>query len=117
LALRHTTALPTSDWQASGWAMTARSGGVLTGGHDPAGAFIVWLQDGAERTIPVSWPAGFSARLDPLEVLDASGAVVAREGQRLVVQGGYVPADPAEPFMMGRPRAFHIQHCELAEAP
>jgi hypothetical protein len=95
--------------------MTARSGGVLTLGQAEAGSNILWLQDTGDRKIPVIWPAGFHARLDPLEVLDASGNVVAQEGQYLVVQGGYVQADPADPFTLGRSRAFSIQGWTVSE--
>jgi len=40
-----------------------------------------WLGDGAGR-LNLVWPAGYAARFNPkLEVLDAAGNVVARDGQ------------------------------------
>jgi hypothetical protein len=53
---------------------------VLRG--DPADPRVAWLERLADRTrMDVVWPAGYRARFAPrLEVLDASGAVVARDG-------------------------------------
>lgn len=54
------------------------------------------------------WPPGYRARLDPLEILDPDGQIVAREGDLLVVGGGIVPVDPA-PRTLGQSAAFYIQ--------
>lgn len=54
------------------------------------------------------WPPGYRARLDPLEILDPDGQIVAREGDLLVVGGGIVPVDPA-PCTLGQSAAFYIQ--------
>jgi hypothetical protein len=52
---------------------------------DPALTWIVFARDGHRED--VLWPAGYRARFGPaLEVLDPSGAVVAREGE--LVTGG-----------------------------
>ncbi|MHB1431539.1 MAG: hypothetical protein ACYCVZ_05415 [Streptosporangiaceae bacterium] len=54
------------------------------------------------------WPYGCRARLDPLEILDRHGTVLAREGDLLIVGGGQVPADPASPCSLGQEHAFAI---------
>lgn len=48
----------------------------------------VWLE-GEERRYLLRWPEGFAARFDPLEVIDPSDRVVAREGSTLKAVGGY----------------------------
>ena len=52
---------------------------------DPSDPTHVWGEvtvGGKTSTWRITWPYGFSARYDPaLEILDPSGAVVAREGQ------------------------------------
>jgi hypothetical protein len=85
----------------------ARSGGRLTGGVAADGTYCVWLTDRGEPQA-VLWPPGYRARLDPLEILDPDGQIVAREGDMLVVSGGTVPVDPA-PSTLGQGAAFYIQ--------
>ena len=56
---------------------------------DPALAWIVFALDGHRENL--LWPAGYSARFAPsLEVINASGSVVAREGE-LATGGCPVP--------------------------
>jgi hypothetical protein len=59
---------------------------------DPTAAVPVWIEPlspGPARKIEVVWPFGFSARFVPsLELLDSSGMVIAREGDRLTDLGG-----------------------------
>ena len=38
------------------------------------------------------WPAGYHVRFHPAELLDPSGRVVAREGERVTAGGGFGPA-------------------------
>ncbi len=59
--------------------------------------------------MPVVWPAGFHARLDPLELLNAEGEVVARAGDWISVAGAEMPAGPESPCMLGQDCAFHVQ--------
>lgn len=57
--------------------------------HDP---HVAWLINKPAMRIDVLWPAGYRARFAPeLEVLDAGGAVVLREGDP--VTGGCVTGD------------------------
>jgi len=88
-------------------AFAARSGGRVTGGVAADGTYCVWLTDRGEREA-VLWPPGYRARLDPLEILDPDGQIVAREGDMLIVSGGTVPVDPA-PRNLGQYEAFYIQ--------
>lgn len=54
---------------------------------------IAWLVTAEGGRLDVVWPAGYHARFAPrLEVLDESGRVVLREGDR--VGGGCVTGDP-----------------------
>ncbi len=55
----------------------------------------VWLDTGRQaRRTSVRWPAGFSARFAPqLEIIDTSGAVVAKEGDTLSNIGGSLGQD------------------------
>lgn len=85
----------------------ARSGGRLTGSVAADGTYCVWLSDRGEPQA-VLWPPGYRARLDPLEILDPDGQIVAREDDMLVVSGGTVPVDPA-PCTLGQSAAFYIQ--------
>lgn len=68
--------------------------GVLAGSPKVAGG-CVWLDFRATRVtvrVPVLWPPGFRARLDPVELLAPGGRVVARGGDRLVLGGLQVSA-------------------------
>lgn len=52
---------------------------VLRG--SPVDGRVAWLQTLDARRIEIIWPAGFSARFEPmLEVLDATGTEVLRDG-------------------------------------
>jgi hypothetical protein len=55
-----------------------------------AGTAIV-SEDMGQTTAAVRWPPGFTGRTsgDQVEVLDATGRVVARTGQRYELLGGY----------------------------
>jgi hypothetical protein len=60
---------------------------------DPHDRHVAWLVNSLGTRIDVTWPAGYRARFVPtLEVLDAAGAVVLREGDP--VTEGCVTSDP-----------------------
>lgn len=59
--------------------------GVLAGDAQLEGG-CVWIDTGAER-LEVLWPAGYRADVDPIELRDPAGAVIAIEGDRLAVEG------------------------------
>jgi hypothetical protein len=50
-------------------------------------ANCVWLEAGGTRHAAI-WPYGFRARADPPELLDEFGRVTARQGQKIVFNGG-----------------------------
>lgn len=63
---------------------------------DPRLAWMVDFQGGRHEIV---WPRGFTARFDPdLAVLDASGKVVYRAGDR--IDGGCVIGDSDSPLLI-----------------
>lgn len=59
--------------------------GVLGGDAELEGG-CVWLETDTER-VEVLWPEGYRADVDPIELRDPAGAVIATEGDRLTVHG------------------------------
>ena len=100
--------VPTSSWHAGMACFLVPLEGVLEAGRTDRGEYCVWLRT-RQRAVPVVWPAGFRARLDPLELLNAEGKVVARGGDWISVAGAELPADPESRCMLGQDRAFHVQ--------
>jgi hypothetical protein len=95
--------------------MAARQEGILSGSPTSSGGIHVWLQN-MGHAVPVVWSAGFSALLDPLEILDPDGTVVARAGDYLQVGGGFVPGPVQKAGAEGS--VFHIQTIiEVLPAP
>lgn len=72
--------------------------GILRGSSDIHGGFV-WLETGDGSTLQVIWPYGFRARFSPLELLNADGEVIAREGDFIKLGGGYRPADGDDTFI------------------
>lgn len=107
---RQRVAIPTSQWRSrSGkYRFLARLSGKLMGGWIDIDTYSVWIASGFSAT-PVIWPADFSARLDPLELLGADGTVVARAGNTVSVTGGMKKVDPGDPRMLGKRQAFLVQ--------
>lgn len=64
--------------------------GPLHGAVSQPGAACFWLGDDPSRVIV--WPHGFSAKSNPLRLLDAKGRLVARVGDQVKLSGGQVPA-------------------------
>jgi len=89
--------------------MRAGLGGVLEGSEAGPDRWCLWMRSDSGNRVPLVWPAGFSARLDPHEVLNASGEVYARVGEHLVLGGGFLPVDPQDPCSLGRDQAFYVQ--------
>jgi hypothetical protein len=64
---------------------------------------VVWLVSAGGVEGDIIWPPGFSARFDPgLQVLDASGTVVFRAGDK-ISSGCVAPADSHGPVLVIRP--------------
>lgn len=63
---------------------TASTCGPFHAARGAAGA-EAWL--GRQR-LPMTWPADWSVRFDPVELIDPAGEVFAREGEILTATGG-----------------------------
>ena len=98
--------VPTSSWRPGDPSLTALARGTLRGGYE-RGAFCVWLAGHGGRSAIV-WPAGYHARLHPLEVLDAQGVVVAKDGDLISFGGGEAPVRPGGACMLGQNSAFYV---------
>jgi hypothetical protein len=81
----------------------AQAGGSLVGAVID-GTVRTWLASSDGRLVLLMWPAGFAARFDPLEVLDADGRVVARGGELVFVGGGFLKA--MDPRGLGHEEVF-----------
>ncbi|MGH2873916.1 MAG: hypothetical protein ACRDL5_15825 [Solirubrobacteraceae bacterium] len=81
----------------------AQSGGELVGAIID-GAVCTWLAQAHGQLVLMMWPRQFRARLDPLELLDEQGNVVATGGEFVTVVGGFLPA--GDPRSLGHERAF-----------
>lgn len=80
--------------------------GTLRGGYQ-RGTFCVWLAFRGRRAA-VIWPAGYHARLHPVELLDAQGVVVAKGGDLISAGGGEGPVQPGRPCLLGQRFAFYV---------
>ena len=101
--------VPTSSWKPGDAARLAELAGTVQGGPGPgAGECRVWVERESGEIVPVVWPAGFRARLNPLELLDGTDAVVAVTGTRIGVAGGLMPVDPGDPGTLGQSDAFYV---------
>lgn len=99
--------LPT--WHPGSRRMMAGLTGVLTGGQSVGGRYCIWIaasHDGAR--VPVVWPAGYTARFHPLELLNEVGEIVARGGDEIAVSGGFLPSNPHGICSFGFDHAFHV---------
>jgi hypothetical protein len=79
--------LPTkSEPTENGVCPAAYQAGILRMDADNAGGVYVETRN---RRLKILWPYGFTARLSPrLEIMDAEGEVVAKEGDALSLMGG-----------------------------
>lgn len=99
-------AVPTSPWHPGDLSLTALARGTLGGGYE-RGTFCVWLTAGPRRS-PIIWPAGYHARLHPLELLNSQDVVVAKGGDLISVGGGEAPVKPGRTCMLGQKSAFYV---------
>lgn len=100
--------VPTSSWKPGDPARLALLIGTVAGEQTGPAECSIWVERESGQIVAVVWPAGFCARLNPLELLDSTGAVVAVPGTAIHVTGGFKPTDPADPRILGRPEAFHV---------
>ena len=100
--------IPTSSWVRGNSGRLAAVGGVLQIRAHASGQATVWVRTGSAMT-PVIFPAGFRARLDPPEIVDERGRIVAREGITIEVSGGFAPVDSDTASLIRSDEAFFIQ--------
>jgi hypothetical protein len=105
---RPVAAVPTSSWRPGDPSRLALLIGTVEGGGTSDGHFCVWVRRESGEIVPVVWPAGFRARLDPLELLNAQGAIAAAAGDRINVCGGLMPVDPGRPCSLGLDNTFYV---------
>ena len=79
--------LPSDGWKPGDAAFTALIGGVFEAKLTPEGACA-----GLGSTTAF-WPEGYHVRFHPTELLDPSGMIVARQGERVTAGGGVEPAN------------------------
>jgi hypothetical protein len=100
--------VPTSSWHPGMNRFLVSLDGVLEGGRTASEEYCVWVRAG-QRRVPVVWPADFRARINPLELLDSNGKVVARGGEHVSLTGAELAVDAHDPCMLGHARAFYVQ--------
>ena len=98
--------VPTSSWQAGDPSLEALARGILQGGYE-RGTFCLWLA-GRGRREAIIWPAGYHARLHPVELLDAQNVVVAKGGDLISFGGGLGPVQSGRTCMLGQRFAFYV---------
>ena len=98
--------VPTSSWRPGDPSLSALARGTLQGGYE-RGTFCLWLATRGRRAA-IIWPAGYHARLHPLELLDAQNAVVAKGGDLISFGGGLGPVQPGRTCMLGQRSAFYV---------
>ena len=98
--------VPTSSWQPGDPSLAALARGTLRGGYE-RGTFCIWLAARGRREA-IIWPAGYHARLHPVELLDAQDVVVAKSGDLISVGGGAGPVQPDRACMLGQKSAFYV---------
>ncbi len=89
-----TVGLPVSGWKSGSGGYDARIEGVLRLDEEHC-VYLEAGQDGADPgQVWAVWPAGFKAVRDGerLTLLDGAGRVVAHDGDRVSMSGGYGPA-------------------------
>ena len=101
---RKSVALPTSSWAPGQPGRLAQLEGVVEGGADTG---CVWIR-AASKKVRIVWPRGYAARFNPLEILDGSGRVVARGGDRVRLGGGFAPPKDSH-CTLGDGEAFWVQ--------
>lgn len=107
-ASRPAISVPTSEWRPGDPALLRLLTGVLRGGWVGSGEFCCWVEGESGETVPVIWPSGFSARLDPFELLNPAGEVAARLGDKLTLCGGLLPVTTTQPCSLGLDEAFSV---------
>jgi hypothetical protein len=90
-------ALPSDGWKPGDGAFLVGGDGSFFATLTPSGACAGWRSIPAGRgSVNAVWPAGYRVRFHPTELVDATGEVVAHEGEPIGVGGSFAsPQDPA----------------------
>lgn len=62
--------------------------GILAGQANPDDTACLWVGDGRDRIVLI-WPSGYTARAEPLTVVDGDGKQVAVVGRQVQFGGGF----------------------------
>lgn len=102
--------IPTWDSPASGEGSEAAAVEGILNGSMKGDELCLWLEstDGPRREA-VRWPEGFTGARDPIRIFDASGALVATEGDKVLAAGGKHTAESDSCLVgNGRDQVWHI---------
>lgn len=99
-----TLPLPSDGWRPGQLRLLAFGSGRLHMTRTSKGA-CAWF---GTRRHNVLWPAGFEAHFHPDEILDSRGAVVAKEGQRVYVGGGWGAVAARKQTCESSTNAFYV---------
>jgi hypothetical protein len=94
-------ALPSDGWKPGMVEMLAAFGGPFHAAIRD-GTACAWLGSG---DVAFVWPAGYSVRFHPTELLNAKDRVIARSGQVVGFAGGVEPGSPADPGERCKPKS------------
>lgn len=72
--------------------LLARNTGILQGQANSDGTACFWLGTGSNRAV-IIWPHGFTARDNPLRLVNGEGREEVRVGEWITLGGGYLPED------------------------
>jgi hypothetical protein len=85
-ARAHEYRLPSDGWKPGDISMSAAFHGRFYAIHTTSGA-CAWIGEPGER-VNYLWPAGYSIRLHPTELVNPKGKVIAHQGQEISSGGG-----------------------------
>jgi hypothetical protein len=102
-ARAHEYRLPSDGWKPGSISMSAAFHGRFYATHTTSGA-CAWIGEPGER-VNYLWPAGYSIRLHPTELVDPTGKVIAHQGQE-ISSGGGIGSEAAQ--------IASLRHCKKA---
>jgi hypothetical protein len=86
--------------------------GTLVGKFD-AGRVATYIETSIGSRIAVMWPGEYRARLDPLEILNERGEVVAAGSASVHLTGGHLPRDDLR--LGDRRRVFFASRAKIVD--
>jgi hypothetical protein len=104
--------LPTDGWRPGEPSLLALNSGAFYG-YSVKGVACA----GFGPRAALYWPAGYRLRLNPTELVDQSGRVVARQGQKIYVGGGIGVTPHDMPCFQPGQQVFRVMSGIHASAP